>query len=247
MMSVMCSKSVSIITAPEETSMSRHQTIIKWSLAVTSAAAFVVGASAQQVARTGSQAVVSPDNPILGQDPQETPPAQDQTTGRGGRGAAAPPAPRPFAQVIPADAKKDEGLFTAYRVGETLFFEVPRTELDKDMLWVTQIKRTSLGDGYGGQAVENRVVRWQLLNNRVFLQLRNYSVVASDQANPVAQAVADANDPTIVHAFNVAAFSPANNPVIDVTSMYLSDIPEFSAQGRSAVARWMRREAISRR
>ena len=65
----------------------------------------------------------------------------------------------------------------------------------------------------------------------MFLQLRNYSVVASDQANPVAQAVADANDPTIVHAFNVAAFSPANNPVIDVTSMYLSDIPEFSARG----------------
>jgi hypothetical protein len=211
--------------------MPRYQRALKWSLAAVSAAAFVVGASAQQAARTVSQAVVSPDNPILGQDPQETPPAQDQTTGRGGRGAVPPPAPRPFAQVIPNDAKKDEGLLTAYRVGETLFFEVPRAELDKDMLWVTQIKRTSFGDGYGGQAVDNRVVRWQLLNNRVFLQLRNYSIVSSDQANPVAQAVADANDPTIVHAFNVAAFSPANNPVIDVTSMYLSDIPEFSARG----------------
>lgn len=213
--------------------MPRQRSVVTWSLAATSVVAFAVGASAQHAVRTVSHAIVTPENPILGQDPQETPPAQEQGTGRGaGRGNAQPPAPRPFAQVIPSDAKKDEGLVTVYRVGESLFFEIPRAELDKDMLWVTQIKRTSLGDGYGGQAVDNRVVRWQLLNNRVFLQVRDYSLVASDQSNPVAQAVADANDPTIVHGFNVAAYSPANNPVIDVTSFYLSDIPEFSARGR---------------
>jgi len=212
--------------------MLRQRSAVTWSLVAMSAVAFAVGASAQQAARVISQAVVTPDNPILGQDPQDPqPPQQDQTQGRGGRGGNAAPAPRPFAQVIPNDAKKDEGLFTAYRVGETLYFEIPRAQLDKDLLWVTQIKRTSFGDGYGGQAVDNRVVRWQLLNNRVYLQLRNYGIVASDPSNPVAQAVTDANDPTIVRAFNVAAFSPANNPVIDVTALYLSDIAEFSARG----------------
>ena len=211
--------------------MLRQRFPLTWALAIASAAAFVAGASAQQIGRVVSQAVVTPDNPILGQDPQEVPPAQDPAAGRGaGRGNAAP-APRPFAQVITGDAKKDEGLFTVYRVGENLFYEVPRAELDKDMLWETQIKRTSLGDGYGGQAIDDRVVRWQLSGNRVYLQLRNYSVVANDNANPVTQAVADANNPTIVRAFNVAAFSPANNPVIDVTSLYLSDIAEFSARG----------------
>jgi hypothetical protein len=211
--------------------MLRQRFPLTWALAIASAAAFVAGASAQQIGRVVSQAVVTPDNPILGQDPQEVPPAQDPTAGRGaGRGNQAP-APRPFAQVITGDAKKDEGLFTVYRVGENLFYEVPRAELDKDMLWETQIKRTSLGDGYGGQAIDDRVVRWQLSGNRVFLQLRNYSVVANDLSSPVTQAVADANNPTIVRAFNVAAFSPANNPVIDVTSLYMSDIAEFSARG----------------
>src|SRR5438128_351996 len=121
--------------------MPRNRMFVSWSLSLVCAMAFVVGGAAQQVARVVSQAVVTPDNPIFAQDPQQPDqPAQDtQAGGRGGRGATPPPAPRPFNQVITADAKKDEGLFTVYRVGEQLYFEVPKTELGKDMLWVSQI------------------------------------------------------------------------------------------------------------
>jgi hypothetical protein len=216
--------------------MSHHRPFLSWSLALVSAIAFVVGASAQQVARAVSQAVVTPENPIFLQDPpppQQEPPAQQ--TGRGGRGGGAqqPPQPRPYNEVITAEARRDDGIFTVFRVGESLYFEIPRAELGKDFLWVTQIKRTTFGAGYGGQAVGNRVVRWELVGPRVYLKSVDYGIVASDQANPIQRAVADAANPTIVRAFNVAAFSPQQNPVIDVTSMYLSDLAEFS--GRSAV------------
>src|SRR4030095_522574 len=32
-------------------------------------------------------------------------------------------------------------------------------------------------------------------------------------------------------SFNVAAFSPTEDPVIDVTQLFLTDVPEFSARG----------------
>ncbi len=74
---------------------------------------------------------------IAPQDPppqqQQEPPAGEQP-GRGGRGNQ-PAAPRPYAQVITSAAKTDEGIFKVHRVGDTLYFEIPKGELDKDFVW----------------------------------------------------------------------------------------------------------------
>src|SRR5690606_8667209 len=49
-----------------------------------------------------------------------------------------------------------------------------------------------------------------------------------DPSQPIAQAVADANTPAIVRGFTVVVSSPEDNPVIDVTSLLLGEIAEFS-------------------
>ena len=87
----------------------------------------------------------------------------------------------------------------------------------RDFLWVTQIKRTTLGAGYGGQGVSDRVVRWERSGNRVLLKRRSTTISWPIRRKPIAQAVADANNPAILRAFNVAAVSPIGSPVIDVT------------------------------
>ncbi len=63
--------------------------------------------------------------------------------GGGGAGAAAEPNPRPYAAVITAEAKTKSGLFKAHRIGAKLFFEIPRNELDRDMLLTTEIAKTT--------------------------------------------------------------------------------------------------------
>jgi len=210
-----------------------------WWLSLAGALSLVAGLSAQQVGRIVSSAVVTPDDPLwaAAQDPAPTPPAEPGQApaagpnGRGGRGAQAPTQPRPYAEVITAAARTDDGVFKVHRVNEQLFYEIPKAELGKDFLWVSQIKRTAVGAGYGGQAAGNRVVRWDLQNNRVLLKLVDYSIVA-DPSKPIARAVADANNPAIARAFNVAAFSPSGDPVIDVTSMCTTEVPELSVRGR---------------
>src|SRR5205823_3708819 len=76
-----------------------------------------------------------------------------------------------------------------------------------------------------------RVVRWVQKGDRVLLQNIDYSVVA-DPSTPIAEAVDDANYPTIIRAFNVAAYAPSGDPVIDVTPLFMTDVPEFSVRTR---------------
>ena len=168
--------------------------------------------------------------PVFTQEP--TPPAapQQQGGGRGGRGGQNQE-PRPYAQVITAEAKSDTGVFTVHRIKDQLFYEIPPSELDKEFLWVTQIARTTNGVGQGGQALNNRVVRWQRLNNRVFLRGVSYDVVA-DESSPIARAVDAANTDTIIMAFDVEALGPNGSVVIDVTRLFTTEVPEFSARQR---------------
>ncbi len=71
--------------------------------------------------------------------------------GAGGRGGAdAEPAPKKYEDVIKGDVVTKEGLFKAHRIGSKLYFEIPASELGKDLLLVTQIAKTNEGDGYGG-------------------------------------------------------------------------------------------------
>jgi Domain of unknown function (DUF5118) len=167
--------------------MIQRRRLAMWGFAAAGIAAFVLGASAQEVVRVLSQGVVTPGDPIWAQDPLPTPPPQDGDNapdnagaGRGnqaGRGNA-PQQPRPYAQVITAAAKTDDGIFKVHRINDTIYYEIPKKELGKDFLWVNQVKHTVNGAGYGGQAAGNRVVRWELYNNRVLLKVIDYSVVA---------------------------------------------------------------------
>ena len=192
-------------------------------LALAGAFAFIVGASPSLIARAPAKALDSlQDPPPPAQDPEANP-------GRGGRGGQAA-APRPYAQVITSAAKTDDGIFKVHRVADTLYYEIPKAELGKDFLWNTQIKKTTLGAGLGGQIVSSRVVRWVQKGDRVLLQSIDYSVVA-DPKDPVAMAVEDSNYPSIIRTLPVAAYAPSGDPVIDVTAFFMTDIPEFSARG----------------
>ncbi|HEX3157279.1 MAG TPA: zinc-dependent metalloprotease [Gemmatimonadaceae bacterium] len=136
------------------------------------------------------------------------------------------PAPRPYARVVTSDAKSRPGLFTTHLVRNRLLYEIPRAELERDQLLVTQIAKTTLGVGYGGQAVSNRVLRWERRDHRILLRAVSYEIVA-DTAEPIYRAVDAANYAPIIAAFNVEAYGADSSAVIDVTRLYTNPPPEF--------------------
>jgi len=206
----------------------RNRHIASWSLAGACAIALAIAAGApQKLQAMAGQAV-----------------GQAAGQGRGGRAGGAAPAggadvqggtgrvaaPRPYADVITAAAKTQDGIFKVHRITEgnndALYFEIPTKELNKDFLWDTQIKKTTIGAGYGGQAIGNRVVRWVLKGDKVLLENMDYTMV-TDPTNPLRD---EADVPAIIRALDVAAYNPTtHDPVVNVTSLYTTDVQEFSA------------------
>jgi hypothetical protein len=142
-------------------------------------------------------------------------------------GGGADPAPRPYNQVIRGNVTTKDGLFKTHMIGSQLFFEIPAAQLGKDLLLVTQIAKTNEGDGYGGQSMDERVVRWERRGNRILFRSVSYSIV-SDPSSPIAQAVQNANYDAILASFNVAAYGPDSAAVIDVSRLYTAPPNEIS-------------------
>src|SRR5687768_13681399 len=94
------------------------------------------------------------------QDPTPDAPAPGAPAG-GAQRPGASQEPQPYDRVITKDAKSKKGVFTVHVVKDKYFYEIPKSELGKEFLLVTQIARTTLGVGYGGQAMGSRVIRFE--------------------------------------------------------------------------------------
>ncbi len=174
---------------------------------------------------------------LAGAFAQDPPPAEQAKpeggppAGMRGGAAAASTEPKPYERVVTKEFTTDDGLFKLHRNKDKVLYEIPKAELGKEMLWVSQIRKTTIGVGYGGQSLGSRVVKWEQRGNRILLKSVNFEITA-DPKDPIARAVADANADTIIMAFNVEAFAKDGSPVIDVSRLFTTDVPEFSARAR---------------
>lgn len=169
-----------------------------------------------------------------GTSAQPQPPEEPQTPAATADGdvtddAADEEGVKSYGDVITDEAETRAGVFTVHRLDDKVFFEIPPAELGREFLWVSQIARTTEGVGSGGQSLGNRVVKWERRGDQVLLKSVSYGIVADD-AEPIAAAVASANNDTIVKAFDVETVSDEDAPVIDVTALFESEVPEFSAR-----------------
>jgi hypothetical protein len=129
--------------------------------------------------------------------------------------------------VVTREAKTRDGLFKTHRIGSRLLFEIPRSQLGKELLLVPRAARVPVNAGYGGQQVgPSYVLRWERRDHRVLLRSVSYETVA-DSTSPIYQAVRNSNFDVVLAAFNVEAYGPDSAAVIDVTRLYTAPPPEL--------------------
>ncbi|MCH8807485.1 MAG: zinc-dependent metalloprotease [Planctomycetes bacterium] len=138
---------------------------------------------------------------------------------------------KPYDEVITEKATTEKGLFIVHRLEDKVFFEIPPAALGTELLWVSQIERTQSGFGYGGTSVGRRVVRWELRDKNVLLRDVKYRIRA-DVKDSVRNSVEATSLEPIIRTFAVKAWGKDKAAVIDVTGLFTSDIPEFSAKRR---------------
>ena len=64
--------------------------------------------------------------------------------------------PKPYAEVITRAATTDSGVFILHQIGEKLFYEIPRAQLNKEFLLVVDYAATPEGTRYGGGNLDSR-------------------------------------------------------------------------------------------
>ncbi|HUH12234.1 MAG TPA: zinc-dependent metalloprotease [Longimicrobiales bacterium] len=138
---------------------------------------------------------------------------------------AGPPAPGDAPPA--ATTQRDDGLFTVYRDGERLRFEIPDSLLGRDMVVMSRYAAAQYGLADGGDRMApNMVVRWERRGDRILLRAVSH-VITADTASSLRIAVENADFAPVLSSFEVRARGDATS-VIDVTDLYRGDVPAFT-------------------
>ncbi len=145
-------------------------------------------------------------------------------------GAAVQPAVaqmQPYSAVVTAATESDPGLFTVHRAGDALLFEIPDSILGRDMAVMSRYAQTQEGLANGGDRMSpNMVVRWERRDDRVLLRAVSHEQTA-DPTTSLHLAVENANFSPVLESFPIQAEGDGSS-VIDVTDLYLGDVPAFT-------------------
>ena len=170
---------------------------------------------------------------LAAQDPPAPtqPAGQPPAGGAAGAQQAAARRPRPYAQVIPERARTERGGLSVHRVDDRWFLEVPDSLLGRDFLLVSRIAGVPTGFGgftSSGTSLEERVVRWQKVGDRMLLRSISFAAVADDSL-PIAVSVASNNYAPIIASLPVQAYTrDSAAAVLDVTDFFGGDTPAIS-------------------
>ena len=132
-----------------------------------------------------------------------------------------------YEEIITKDAITDDGLFKVHKVKEKYYYEIADSLLGRDMLMVTRIVKMATELPLNRHKMSEQVLKWEKFDNNIFLKQASYSKFANDSL-PISIAVSNSNFEPIISSFKIAVENKENNShVIDVTSLYKSDIKIF--------------------
>ena len=174
--------------------------------------------------------------------PGPTPARQDTTRAAsgGGRQGGAPDAtaPKAYNQVITPGAVTNSGVFTVHRIGEKLFYEIPKAMFGREFLLVADQRGTIRGVRYAGEEISNRIVVWERLGNKVFLRIVSYAMRA-DSTQPVARAVRLSNIAPIIMSFDVASWHTPDSSAVIEAKLFTTDVAELNLRQSNVRVRRM--------
>ena len=132
-----------------------------------------------------------------------------------------------YEEIITKDAITDVGLFKVHKVKDKYYYEIADSLLGRDMLMVTRIVKMATELPLNRHKMSEQVLKWEKFDNNIFLKQASYSKFANDSL-PISIAVSNSNFEPIISSFKIAVENKENNShVIDVTSLYKSDIKIF--------------------
>lgn len=126
-----------------------------------------------------------------------------------------------------AQTRSIEGLFTVHVICDRVQVEIPHRHLNRDMLVNTEFAALSSGNDIAapGSVVTSKVVRWVRRGSKVYLEHVRYEMWARNMPN-LQRGVEAASLRTVLRAFEIAGEGDGGAPIIDITGLFVNDVPE---------------------
>ena len=136
-----------------------------------------------------------------------------------------------YSKVITKDAETDEGLFDVHWVDDKLYYEIPDSLLNREMLLVSRIAEVPtdyFGFFSGGSKTAEQVITFERQRDNILLRKQSYNAVAADTL-PIYQSVKANNFAPILASFPIETMNEDSTAmVIEVTDFFTSDIEAIS-------------------
>ncbi|MDR1270971.1 MAG: zinc-dependent metalloprotease [Planctomycetaceae bacterium] len=147
--------------------------------------------------------------------------------------------PKPIKEVLP-DAQKIDGLITLYRKKEKLYAEIKSSNLNTDYLIAMAIAKGSGWSAIGGYTLQESDEDWlwqfRKVNDSIQIVRRNIRFKA-DSGTPEAKAVDVAYSDSILYSLPILATGDGGGDVIDMASVFMSDLPKLGRDVGGSFAR----------
>ncbi|MDR2115193.1 MAG: zinc-dependent metalloprotease [Planctomycetaceae bacterium] len=147
--------------------------------------------------------------------------------------------PKPIKEVLP-DAQKIDGLITLYRKKEKLYAEIKSSNLNTDYLIAIAIAKGSGWNAIGGYTLQDSDEDWlwqfRKVNESIQIVRRNIRFKA-DSGTPEAKAVEVAYSDSILYSLPILATGDGGGDVIDMASVFMSDLPKLGRDIGGSFAR----------
>ncbi|MBD3615982.1 MAG: zinc-dependent metalloprotease [Gracilimonas sp.] len=136
-----------------------------------------------------------------------------------------------YSSVITKDAETDEGLFDVHWVKDKLYYELPDSLLNREMLLVSRIAEVPT-DYFGffssGAKTAEQVITFERQRDQILIRKQSYNAVAADTL-PIYKSVKANNFAPIIAAFPIETISEdSSSIVIEMTDFFTSDIEAIS-------------------
>lgn len=140
---------------------------------------------------------------------------------------------KPYAEVVTKEFATQPGVFKVHRNEdkERILWEIPENLLGREFLWQTEISELPMGSGFSslGMGMGTRALRFERRKNKIFLRDVRLGM-RTPEGDSLVEALRAANVEPIIRAFDVLTEGDGKSTVIDVTSLFLSDPPEFQVK-----------------
>ena len=132
-----------------------------------------------------------------------------------------------YSDIITDKAVTDNGLFDVHKIDDKYYYEINDSLLGRDMLMVTRIVKMATELPLSRHKMSEQVLKWEKFDNNILLKQASYSKFANDSL-PISIAVSNSNFEPIIASFKITVKNKDKNSyVIDVTSLYKSDVKMF--------------------